>query len=139
MIANFHAQAIQAMKGGHLEAVYSLPVEDAVKMAEKYGVRSYPTLAEFLSDKRIDIVVIATPSGAHMDIAVAAANAGKHIICEKPLEITLERIDKMIAASEKNNVLLAGVFQSRYNEATIALKKAADAGRFGTQIGRAHV
>ena len=82
----------------------------------------------------LDIVAIATPSGAHLEPCVQAAKAGKHIICEKPLEVTLERVDRMIRACDENRVMLAGIFPRRFNEATAAFRKAVDTGRLGKII-----
>ena len=62
----------------------------------------------------IDIISIATPSGVHMESVIAAAGAGKHVICEKPLDVTLERIDAMIGAHEKAGTQLGGIFPMRY-------------------------
>ena len=77
------------------------------------------------------MVVIATPSGAHLEPVAAAAKAGKHVICEKPLEITLERCSQMIRACKRAGVQLGGIFQSRTGAAVQAIKKALDAERFG--------
>jgi predicted dehydrogenase len=85
-----------------------------------------------LRSAEIDIVTIATPSGAHMEPAVEAAKYGKHVICEKPLEITLERIDKMIEAHEKAGTMLGGIFNFRFNETFLHIRRAVREGRFGT-------
>ncbi len=77
-----------------------------------------------LKSKEIDIVTIATPSGLHKEPAIAAAKAGKHVICEKPLEITLQRIDAMIDAHKKAGTLLGGVFQNRFTDPQTALREA---------------
>jgi predicted dehydrogenase len=131
MIANFHAKAIQAA-GGTLAACFDTRAEAADKLADQYqGCKPYHDLATFLADTNIDIVTVGTPSGAHLEPAVAAAEAGKHVIVEKPLEITLERCNKIIAACKKNNVLLATIFPSRFHDSSLALKSAMDAGRFG--------
>ncbi len=131
MVSNFHAQALAAMKGAHLTAVMSQYGTDAERVAKKYGCTAYTNEKEFLAHPGLDIVSIATPSGAHLEPAVNAANAGKHVICEKPLEVTLERADKMIAACKKNKVLLAGIFPRRFNKATQVFKKAVDGKRLG--------
>ena len=131
MIAAFHANAINAA-GGTLVACFDTRPEAADKLAQQYpGCKPYHTLKEFLADKAIDIVTIGTPSGAHLEPAVAAAEAGKHIIVEKPLEITLERCRKIITACEKNNVVVATIFPSRFHDSSLTLKSAMDAGRFG--------
>jgi len=80
----------------------------------------------------VDIVTIATPSGLHMEPTVAAAEAGKHVICEKPLEITLERIDAMIEAHAKAGTRLGGIFPYRFNDLMVPLREAITSGRFGT-------
>src|SRR3954469_23047037 len=101
MIGHFHAKAIQAMQGGHLEACFDLRGEAADKLALEYGVKAYSNFDEFLKHPGLDVVTVGTPSGTHMETAVKAANAKKHVICEKPVEITLEKIDAMIDAAKK--------------------------------------
>ena len=131
MIADFHARAIQDMKGGHLACVFSRSKTNADRVAKEYGCASYQNYEAFLAHPGLDIVAIATPSGAHLKPCAQAARAGKHIICEKPLEVTLERVDRMIRACDQNGVMLAGIFPRRFNEATTLFKKAVDAGRLG--------
>ncbi len=131
MIGHFHAKAIAAMTGGELLSVFDLRAEAAEKLAFEYGARSYSDLAQFLADPELEIVTIGTPSGAHLDPALAALNAGKHVICEKPLEITTERIDRLIAAAEANGKTLSAVLNRRFHPGMDAFKKAADQGRFG--------
>ncbi|HEY3320424.1 MAG TPA: Gfo/Idh/MocA family oxidoreductase [Planctomycetota bacterium] len=132
-IAEFHAKAIQAMEGGYLAAAYEpIAVSRAEKFSKDFGVPVFTgKIEEFLSAKGVDVVTIATPSGTHMEPAVAAANHGKHVICEKPLDVTLERCDAMINACRENKVMLAGVFQSRSLAAVKTVKAALVEGRFG--------
>lgn len=131
MIAHHHAKAIQDMHNGTLEAIYARRPEAAKELAHLYNCKAYSDLDKLLSDTNIDIVTIATPSGKHMEPTIAAANAGKHIICEKPLEINPQRIQKMIDAADNNNVVLSGIFNRRFNPAVGALKQAVDKNRFG--------
>ena len=131
MIADFHAKSIQAMRGGHLACVYSRNPDNAASVAKTYSCTPYSDLKEFLAHPGLDIVTIATPSGAHLEPCIAAAEAGKHVICEKPLEVTLERVDKMIEVCRKNKVILSGVFPRRFNKATQVLKKTIDQKRLG--------
>lgn len=131
MIAQFHAKAIDAMDGSQLRSVYSRNPKSSQAIADENGCAAYSDLDAFLADPELDIVTIATPSGAHLDPALAAVRAGKHVICEKPLEITTARIDRMIAEGEKQGVTISGIFNRRFNPALLALKKAIDAGRFG--------
>ena len=131
MIAGFHAKAIQAA-GGTLVACFDTRAEAADRLAGQYqGCKPYYDLNALLADKNIDIVTIGTPSGAHLEPAVAAAEAGKHVIVEKPLEITLERCGKIIVACTNNNVKLATIFHSRFHDSSLTLKSAIDSGRFG--------
>jgi predicted dehydrogenase len=131
MIAGFHAKAINAA-GGKLTACFDTFEQSAQRLAkENAGCKPYIDINEFLADSSIDIVTIATPSGAHLDPAIAAAEAGKHVIVEKPLEVTLERCDDIIAACEKNKVKLATVFHSRFHDSSQKIKSAIESGRFG--------
>ena len=131
MIADFHAKAIAAMDGAELVAIYSRRMEQAQEFSEKHGCAAYADYTDFLANDDLDIVTICTPSGAHLEPAEMAANAGKHIICEKPIEVTTGRVDQMITACKTNNVMLAGIFPRRFNRATGLLKDAIDQGRFG--------
>jgi UDP-N-acetyl-2-amino-2-deoxyglucuronate dehydrogenase len=142
LIADFHAKAIQAISGskGTLVACCSRSAEKAKDFAEKYNCRGYSDLGRFLSHPGLDIVSICSPSGAHLDTALAAAKAGKHVIAEKPLEITPERCDRIIEACDKAKVSLAGIFQSRFSEVAGLVKSTLEQGRFGTLVlGDAYV
>ncbi len=131
MIGHFHAKAITAMTGGELHSVFDLRLEAAEKLAGEYNAKGFGDMQAFLADPELQVVTIGTPSGAHLDPAMAAIEAGKHVIIEKPLEITTARIDQMVAAAEANGVTLAAVLNRRFHPGMDAFKKAADDGRFG--------
>lgn len=131
MIANFHAKAIADIPDARLVACYSHRSEGADKFAASVGCKPYHRLEDVLADPDVDVVNICTPSGAHLDPAIAAAKAGKHVVVEKPLEITLERCDEIINACEQSGVKLATIMPSRFSAANVALKAAIDGGRFG--------
>ncbi len=131
MIANFHAKAIREA-GGELIGCFDQVPAAAERLAKEYGCQAYSTLEAFLADDRIEIATVGTPSGAHLEPAVAAARAGKHIIVEKPLEVTPERCDQIIRAAEESGVVLSTVLPSRFHPSSIQLKKAVEEGRFGT-------
>ncbi len=140
LIAKNQAKAIQAMAKGDLVACYSRSQEKAMTFGEEYNCTGYSSMQEFLAHPALDIVTICTPSGFHLEPALETAEAGKHLIVEKPLEITLERCDKIIEVCEKNHVKLAGVFQSRFFDVAGVIKKALDDGRFGKVVlGDAYV
>lgn len=132
LIADFHAKAIQSLDNAKLTGICGTNQEKAQKLAKKYGCKKFDNYSEMLDSSDIDVVTIATPSGAHMEPAVEAARFGKHVICEKPLEITLEKIDKMMDAHSKAGTYLGGIFNFRYDETTEVIKEAVNAGRLGT-------
>ena len=135
MIANFHSKAIEDTRGANLVACFDKFPAAADRLAESTGCTAYHDLDEMLADPAVDVVTIGTPSGAHMEPAIAAIRAGKHVIIEKPLEITLKRCDKIIAEAEKAGVIVSTIFPSRFHDSSIAMKKAMDAGRFGKLTG----
>ena len=140
MISRFHARALADVRGAKLVACCDSRAEAAERFAEEEGCTGYTDLKKMLADERVDAVSICTPSGAHLDPAVAAAKAGKHVIIEKPLEVTTRRCDRIIAACEENGVKLSTVFQSRFSDSSVTLKKAVEAGRFGRMtLGDAYV
>ena len=131
MIAEFHARAIAALEGAELVACFSRDQSKADAFAGEHGGKAYADLDGFLAHDGLHMVTICTPSGAHLEPTLAAAAAGKHVVCEKPLEVTTARVDQMIAACDEAGVMLAGIFPRRFNPATALLKQAVADGRFG--------
>lgn len=128
-IAGFHAEAIKQVPEAQLVAAFSRGNPEA--FAEKYGCAPVRSLEELLKRDDVDAVCITTPSGAHADPAIAAMKAGKHVLCEKPLEITPARIDAMLTCAKETGRILAAVFQSRFGQGAQTVKKAVESGRFG--------
>jgi predicted dehydrogenase len=140
MISTFHARAIADVRGAKLVACFDTREAAAEKFAADHHCNSYTKLDTMLADPNVDVVTIATPSGAHMEPAVAAARAGKHVIVEKPLEITLKKCDRIIEECDKAGVMVAAIFPSRFHDSSVKLKRAIDGGRFGRlTIGDAYV
>ncbi|GIX03908.1 MAG: oxidoreductase [Planctomycetaceae bacterium] len=132
MISHFHAEAIRHIPEARLVGCYSASYSSAEKLAQQYpGVKAYRTLDELLADPSIHVVNICTPSGAHMEPALQAARAGKHVVVEKPLEITLARCDAIIQTCREQGVQLCPIFPSRFSPANMVLKQAIGQGRFG--------
>ncbi len=131
LIADFHARAVNDNPPAKLIGFCDSGSGRAGKLAGKYSCRAFGNYQQMVKSNEIDVVTIATPSGFHMEPAVAAARAGKHVLCEKPLEITLERIDAMIDAHQKYGTLLGGIFQNRFNDCILPLREAINSGRFG--------
>lgn len=140
MIARFHARALADAEGIELVGATSRRMEATESFANEFSCRAFATLEEMLADPEINAISICTPSGAHMEPAVAAANAGKHVVVEKPLEVTTERCDQIIAACEQNGVRLGVTFQSRFHRSSQLLKQAVEGGRLGRiTLGDAYV
>ncbi len=131
MIAGFHAKAIADIRNAKIVGCYDRFPGAADRLAEQTGCQSYHDLDEMLANPDIHIVTICTPSGAHLEPAIAAARAGKHLIVEKPLEITLKRCDRIIQECEKAGVLLSTIFPSRFHKSSKLMKAAVDKGKFG--------
>jgi len=131
LIADFHARAIGDIPSAKLAGCCDIQASRAKKLADKYSCRVYKSYEEMVNSDQIDIVTVATPSGLHMEPAVAAAKGGKHVICEKPLDVTLERIDAMIDAHKKAGTRLGGIFPFRFNDYMGPLREAISSGRFG--------
>ncbi len=131
VISAFHADAIKAVGDARLTAVYDVDGARAREFAAKHGIQSYDDLDRFLATAPVDAVTVATPTGSHATVAVAAARAGKHVLCEKPLDVTPERSQAIIDVCRESGVVLAPVFQYRFGAGAVALKRAIESGRFG--------
>ncbi len=133
MIAEFHARAIAEIPDSQLVAAFSRSEANGAKVAAlSLGeCRVYDDLDAMLAHPGLNVVCVCTPSGAHLEPAVKAARAGKHVVVEKPLEITVPRCDAIIRACDEANVRLCAIFPSRFSPANMALKAAIDSGRFG--------
>lgn len=139
-IADFHAEAAKAIRPDLLVACCSRDAAKAQAFARRHQCAAYSSIEEFLHHPGLDVVSVATASGYHLEPALAAIAAGKHVIVEKPLETSLDRCDRMIEAAERAGVLLSGVFQSRFAAVSGVVKRAIDAGRFGRiSLGDAYI
>lgn len=132
VIASVHAMALKEIADAELVACYDINKERADAFAEKNGCKAFSDFNAFLSV--VDTVTITTPSGAHLDVALKAMDQGKNVVIEKPLEITVERCQKLIDKAKEKNVVLSGIFQSRFHDAPRLIKKALDEGRFGKVV-----
>lgn len=135
MIADYHAQAIRATDGGDLVGIATRRRDNAAAFAARHGVPVVAAdAAELAARPDIDILCITTPSGAHLEPALAAIRAGKHVVVEKPIEITTERADQLLDAAERAGVQVAPIFQARFGDGARRLKAAIEAGRFGRLV-----
>ena len=140
VIGKMHAERAIAVDGARLVAVVDEIKERAEAFADKYGVPAYTSVQAMLDNPDVDVVTIGTPSGLHGDVTIAAARAGKHVIVEKPIEVTLEKADAMIRACRENGVRLAVISQHRFDPSTVAIKRLVDSGDLGHMLlGEAEV
>ena len=133
-IGAVHAAALEELEDARLVAVAAAREATGCRLAEAHGVEWYAGFGELLGRPDVDVVILCTPSGLHPDQAAAAAHAGKHVIAEKPMAVTLEGADRMIRACREAGVTLSVIFQYRYNRDALRLKRAVEAGLFGEPI-----
>lgn len=133
-IAPVHAESIAAVKGARLVAVVEQQKARGTKFVREYGGELYTDYSKMLERDDVQVVNLCVPSGLRAEIAVACARAGKHVMSEKPLEVTTKRVDRIIRACDKAGVLLGCIFQNRFADDPCQVKKAIDQGRFGKLI-----
>jgi predicted dehydrogenase len=133
-ISDTHARAANSIPGVEVVAVYGRNVERAQRLAAAHGGIAYDSLDRFLDHRPMDIVAIGSPSALHAEQGIAAADRGLHVLVEKPLDVTTERADRLIAAADKAGVKLAVFFQDRLKPDVVTLKTVVDAGVLGRPI-----
>jgi len=134
IICNQHVDAVNETPGAYLAGFCDVDEEKAKPFAGTYDVPHYSSLEGLLDNDRMHAVCICTPSSLHADVAVAAAKAGRHVLTEKPMAVTTDDMDRMIAACNEANVKLGVVFQRRAIPRFALLKKALDSGEIGTPV-----
>ena len=130
-IAPIHAAAIRGVPGAELVAVATRQEDRGRAFAAEHGGTWYADYRELLAQAQADVVTICTPHDLHAPMTLAAAQAGVHVLCEKPMARNTAECDAMIAACDRAGVTLGVVFQSRYERLSLSLKDALDAGRLG--------
>jgi predicted dehydrogenase len=133
-IAEVHARAIRSLDNADLIGAWNINPEKGRKFCERFECIPFESLDDLLKSPDIQIVNICTPSGAHMEPSIAAIEAGKHCMIEKPLEVSLYRCDRIIDFAKKKGAKAAVIFPLRFQDVNLELKKAIDAGRFGRCI-----
>ena len=130
-ISRNHFEAIEKIDGLELAAVCDVVADRARAAGERYGVPWFEAFDEMLGSAGSDAVALCTPSGLHPKHGILAASAGKHVICEKPMAISLEDADDLVRECDAAGVQLFVVKQNRLNPSIQLLKRAIDRGRFG--------
>ena len=130
-ISRNHLDAIAKIPELQLVSVCDIVAERAVQAAEQAGVPWFTDFERMLAEVPSDAVVVATPSGLHPQHGIMAARAGRHVISEKPMAISLAAADALVQACDDHQVQLFVVKQNRLNPPIVLLKRALDRGRFG--------
>ncbi|MCD6323346.1 MAG: Gfo/Idh/MocA family oxidoreductase [Clostridiales bacterium] len=131
VISDIHIKALKNIENAKITAVCTRDSEKAMKKAEELRCKAYTDYHELAVDKSVDAVILCTPSGSRLEMAEYIAEQKKHIISEKPLEVTTERIDIMLNACKKNGVYIASIFHKRYHPVYKYIKNMIDSGRLG--------
>lgn len=131
LISAFHGNAVRETPDAQLVSGTDINQDRRDKFCADFDCEPAPDFETMLADDRIDIITVCTPNAYHAMFAVPAMQAGKHVVVEKPPEMTLEKCDQMIAARDANGVQCAISLQVRFRKPIEAIKAAIEAGRFG--------
>lgn len=134
VISYRHAQSILDTKNAELVAASSRTEQNREKFSKEFDIKMFAGYEEMLTQNDIDAVSICTPSGTHLKFGMKAAEAGKHVIVDKPIEVSVERGQMLVESCEKNGVKLAVIYQNRYSDAVLKLKDAVDSGKIGKPV-----
>ncbi|WP_121743355.1 Gfo/Idh/MocA family protein [Natronorubrum halophilum] len=126
-----HADAVAAIDGAEVVGGTARSEASLASFEVDHDATGYTDYEDLFDAEPLDAVSICTPSGTHAEIAVAAADAGLHVLSEKPLDVYLERVDRMIDAADRNDVRLGGVFQRRFTPERWTARQWVEEGRFG--------
>ena len=131
-----HCRDLRDAEGCELVAICDKEADRLEKNGADFpGVITTPSFDDLLANPDIDVINVCTPSGLHGEHTVAALQAGKHVICEKPPDVTVAAVDRMIAARDESGKQLMVIFQSRFEPLYRRLKETIDSGRLGKLVG----
>ena len=131
VIAVTHAAAIDPLPGARLVAATDVVPERAREFAAQHGCAAEPTLDALLARDDVDVVAVCVPSGLHAEVGVPAARAGKHLIVEKPIDVSLAAADRLIEAADAAGVAMTVISQHRFDPGLVELRHLIDAGALG--------
>lgn len=130
-ISKNHMESIKAIPGAKLVAVADINAASLANASEKYDCKGYRDYHELLADSNVQIITICTESGLHARIAIDAMKAGKHVLVEKPMAMSLAEADMMISTAKEMGVKIGVVHQNRFNNAIVKLRTAVEEGKLG--------
>lgn len=136
-VAASHARAARSVPGVELRAVAEVDAARREQFLAEYapvGVRGYEDYRELLRSAEIDLVIVALPHWLHASCAIDAAEAGKHVLVEKPMALSLEECDRMIEAAQRNGVVLAVGLTHHFHPVPSFARELLHSGRFGAIV-----
>ena len=134
-ISGNHFHALEKLDTAQLRAVCDIDPEKLQKAAQEQGVKGYADWRELISQQDIDAVHVCVPHYLHAQISIAALQAGKHVLCEKPLGVSLKEAQAMAQAAKDSGKSLTVCFQNRFNGASRRMKEIIDGGELGPIVG----
>lgn len=126
-----HARAATAIPDVKVSAIYGINREKVAHLCHEFGGQAYQDFHGFLAHRPMQMVIIGSPSGLHAAHGIAAATQGLHVLVEKPLDISTQGADALIAACEKAKVKLGVIFQDRFKPAVRQMKRLVNEGALG--------
>jgi len=133
-ISETHARAACAIPDVEIAAIFGINAEKVGRLCREYGGKPYADCDEFLAHRPMELVAIGSPSGLHAQQGIAAARHGLHVLTEKPIDVSVERADALIAETRKAGVQLGVFFQDRCKPDILSVKNAVGAGVLGKPI-----
>ncbi len=133
-VAHIHARALAALPESNFVAVWGRNAERTRTFAAQYNLRAYTDLDALLRDPAVEMVVICTPHLQHTEEAIAAAQAGVHVLIEKPMALSVADCDRMIAAANLAGVKLGVISQRRLYRPVQRVKQAIESGKIGKPV-----
>jgi predicted dehydrogenase len=135
IMGQMRLRTLKNLENVHVVGIADINPQRAEEVAKKFGINKwFANYEDLLKEPELEAVVVATPDFAHRDIVISAAEAGKHIHCEKPLATTLSDADKMIYAARRHNVKLMVNFTARFNPICAAIKRVVESGEIGKPV-----
>ena len=134
VIAAIHADAISLLPDARLVAVTDVAADAATAFAAAHGCAAEPDLGALLARPDVEVVCVCVPSGLHAAVGVQAAQAGKHLVVEKPIDVSLEAADRLIDAARAAGVALTVISQHRFDPDLVELRRLLDDGALGPLV-----
>ncbi len=132
-MGGWHVEHLLKSDVAELAGVYDID-EERNELARSRGIHAYSTYEELLADESVELITVAIPNDDHEKVVVAGLNAGKNVICEKPVALSMESLDRMIAAAEANGVRFSTHQNRRWDMDFLSMKQIAESGEIGQVI-----